>query len=66
MSNLKLEFKFKLQVRHYWKNRVQFDDPQDKNYCHGTLYRYVFAILILSYIMIVLRCCWRCFDSWTG
>ena len=47
------------------KNRVQFINPNDQNYCHKTVYQYAFAVLIIGYIIIFLRCCCQCFISLT-
>ncbi|CAF1027969.1 unnamed protein product [Rotaria sordida] len=31
------------------------------NYCHPVLYRFTFVYLILSYILLVIACCYQCF-----
>lgn len=37
-------------------SRVQYDDPAEPNYCHGTLYRVTFWLLFLSIIYQLYSC----------
>lgn len=38
-------------------NRVQYDDPDGTNYCHPTVYRVTFWLLLLSLIYQLYTCC---------
>ena len=41
--------------------RVQFDDQSKGNYCQPVLYKWSFAILILTIFLAVFQCCLSCF-----
>lgn len=38
-------------------DRVQYNDPEEANYCHPTVYRVTFWLLILSIIYQIYSCC---------
>ena len=42
------------------QNRVDFDNQLSENYCHMTLYKFAFWIIIITYIMMAVSCCLSC------
>jgi hypothetical protein len=44
-------------------DQVQFKDPSKGNYCESVLYKWTFAILIITIIWAVFQCCLSCFRS---
>jgi hypothetical protein len=42
-------------------NEVQFHDPLKHNYCQPVLYKWTFALLIITILWAVVQCCLSCF-----
>lgn len=42
------------------RSQVQFNNPSLPNYCQPTLYKWTFALLIITIVWAVLQCCFSC------